>query len=286
MDGCSNYNPLSVRKGSRSKQQARDMFAKHDFPHARGEIFFSPFKALAFAREHGYPLVIKPNVSGYSRGSHFPIRNENELWKAALMVKVWWPTSVIEQYLEGANYRVLATQDELVSVIRRYPPFVDGNGADSIAALIDAENIIRKEMDLLPTIHLIEKSAGVASYLKKQNLSFESVPADGERIYVFNRVALSPGGVVEIIDQSTIPTVNKALFKKVVKAFDANLFGVDVIFERGIEESFEDQKCIMLEVNSRPYIKMHHKPRYGEAENLQPFFDRMDAMQIPDTDIF
>ncbi|MBX2837140.1 MAG: cyanophycin synthetase [Gammaproteobacteria bacterium] len=286
MDGCSNYNSLSVRKNSRSKRQAREMFASKNFPHAKGDIFFSPLKALKFAREHGYPLVIKPNVSGYSRGSHFPIRNEQELWKAALLVKIWWPTSIIEQYLEGANYRVLATPDEIVSVIRRYPPFVDGNGSDSISVLIDAENQIRTDMALPPTIHLIEKSSGVVGFLKKQQLSLESVPKRGERIYLFNRVALAPGGVVEIIDQSTIPPVNKALFHEVVKAFDANLFGVDVIFEHGIEKSYKDQKCIMLEVNSRPYIKMHHKPRFGEAENLQPFFDRMDAMQIPDTDIF
>lgn len=286
MDGCSNYNPLSVRKNSRSKRQAREMFEKHNFPHAKGAVFLSPLKAMQFAKEHGFPVCIKPNVSGYSRGSHFPIRNEKELWRAALMVKIWWPTSIIEQYLEGANYRVLVTPDELVSVIRRYPPFVEGNGVDTIGQLINAENSVRQEMNLQPTIHLIEKSAAVIKHLKKQNLTLNSVPAKNERVHVFNRVALSPGGVVEIIDQSTIPIDNKELFKNVVKSFDANLFGVDVIFEHGIEQSYKDQKTIMLEVNSRPYIKMHHKPRYGEAENLQPFFDRMDAMQIPDTDTF
>lgn len=286
MAGCSNYNSLQVRRNSRSKEQARAMFAKHQVPHAQGQIFINPFTAARFAKQHGYPLVIKPNVSGFSRGSHFPIKNSKELWKAALMVKVWWPSSVIEQYLEGANYRVLATQDQIVSIIRRYPPFIDGNGNDSIGNLIDAENVTRKAMNLHPTIYPIKKSPGVRSYLAKQKLSFDSVPENGERVYLFNRVALAPGGIVETIDQSTVPDINKALFCDVVKQFDASLFGIDVILEHGIEQDYTTQKCIFLEVNSRPYTRMHEKPRYGEVDDLQPFYAHMDSLIVSDTNTF
>ncbi len=262
------------------------MFAQHGIPHAKGQIFINPFTALRFAEEHGYPLVIKPNVSGFSRGSHFPITNKRELWKAALMVKVWWPSSVIEQYLLGANYRVLATPDEIASVIRRYPPFIDGNGTDTIDKLIDDENATRKEMELHPTIYPISKSSGVHSYLAKNGKDMNTVPEAGERVYLFNRVALAPGGVVEIIDQSTVPEVNKQLFKDVVKHFDANLFGIDVILEEGIEKDYREQRCIFLEVNSRPYTRMHEKPRYGAKEDLEGFYEKMDNLNVADTDTF
>lgn len=286
MDGCSNYNGLDVRKNSRSKAQARAHFEEFNVPHAKGDLFVNPWKAHKFAKQHGFPLCIKPNVSGYSRGSHFPIRNYKELWKAALMVKVWWPVSVVEQYLLGANYRVLATPDEIVSVIRRYPPFIDGDGKHNIGDLIDIENAVREDMKLAPTIFPIQKSQAVIDYLAKQDLTLESIPAADERIYVFNRVALAPGGVVETIDKDTIPQANQELFQRVVKDFNANLFGIDIIFEEGIEKDFQQQRCIFLELNSRPYIKMHLKPRYNEADDLQPFFDRMDAMAIADSDIF
>jgi len=286
MAGCSNYNSLAVRKSSRSKEQARAMFAKHEVPHARGQIFINPFKALTFAKEHGFPLCIKPNVSGFSRGSHFPITNNTELWKAALMVKVWWPSSVIEQYLRGANYRVLATQDQIVSIIRRYPPFIDGNGENSIGDLIDSENAIRQQMNLHPTIYPIKKSKDVSKYLARQGLSFDSVPARDERVYLFNRVALAPGGIVETIDKSKVPEINKRLFCSVVKQFDATLFGIDVILEHGIEQDYTTQKCIFLEVNSRPYTRMHEKPRYGEIDDLQPFYDKMNSLVVADTNTF
>jgi len=286
MAGCSNYNSLQVRRNSRSKQQARAMFAKHNVPHAEGQIFFNPLTAVKFAKKHGFPLVVKPNVSGFSRGSHFPINNYSELWKAALLVKVWWPSSVVEQYLLGANYRVLATDQQIVSIIRRYPPFVDGNASDSIGTLIDDENATRASMELHPTIYPIKKSKDVARYLARNGLSFDSVPGSGERVYLFNRVALAPGGIVETIDQATVPEENKVLFCNVVKHFDAKLFGIDLIMEDGIETDYSKQKCIFLEVNSRPYTRMHEKPRFGNVDDLQPFYAEMDSMAVTDTNTF
>lgn len=286
MAGCSNYNSLKVRKASRSKRQARQMFAQHNIPHAKGLLFYNPMTAHRFAKEHGFPLCIKPDVSGFSRGSHFPINNFRELWKAALWAKVWWPGSIVEQYLLGSNYRVLATDTDLVSVIRRYPPFVDGNGEDSIATLIDTENAVREEMGLFPTIYPIPKGASTSAYLAKSGRNLDSIPAAGERVYTFNRVALAPGGVVETIDQSTVPAVNRDLFLQVIKAFDAKLFGIDVIFEHGIETDYREQRCIFLEVNSRPYTRMHSFPRYGRTENLDAFYEQMDALAVEDADIF
>ena len=286
MQGCSNYNSVEVRRGCRSKAQGRAIFADNNVPHARGLIFFWPWTAHAFAKEHGFPLVIKPNVSGYSRGSYFPINDFKSLYKAIFLAKLWWPTTVIEQYLQGSNYRVLTTNHGIISVIRRYSPFVIGNGKDTISKLIDAENIVRQEMKLHPTIYPLAKSDQVVGHLKKQRLSLQSVPADGESIELFHRVALAPGGVVEIIEQSTIPDANKALFQNVVTMFGANVLGIDVIFEKGIETDYREQECIFIEVNSRPYMKMHHHPRYGEVENLEPFMAELDSIYIQDKDIF
>jgi len=286
MAGCSNYNSLQVRKASRTKRKARQMFARHNIPHAKGKLFYNPLTAYRFAREHGFPLCIKPDVSGFSRGSHFPINNYRELWKAALWVKVWWPASIVEQYLLGSNYRVLATRDNLISVIRRYPPFVDGNGQDSIEKLIDDENATRAAMQLYPTIYPISKGPATIKYLAKSELTLATVPEQGERVSTFNRVALAPGGIVETIDQSTIPDANKQLFLQVINAFDAKLFGIDVIFEQGIETDFREQACIFLEVNSRPYTRMHSFPRYGKAEDLDAFYAEMDALSVADADTF
>ncbi len=286
MNGCSSYNSLEVRKRCRSKKQARAVFAQHRVPHAQGLIFFNPFKALQFAKVYGFPLVIKPNVSGFSRGSHFPITDTKTLWKAIFLAKLWWPTTVVEQYLEGSNYRVVVAQGKIMSVLQRYAPFVTGNGVDTISTLIDKENAIRESMGLYPCIHPLQKGKVTQQFLNKKHYTLQTVPADQEVVNLFYRISLAPGGVVRTIEKQTIPLVNQALFKQVLEMFDANILGIDVIFEKGIETDYREQKCIFLEVNSRPYLKMHDYPRYGRKEDLSSYFEALDRLEINQTEVF
>jgi len=286
MGGCSNYNSLEVRRSCRSKEQARARFQQGGIPHAQGLIFFNPFTAIRFAKQHGFPLVIKPNVSGFSRGSHFPIRNYKELWKAIFLAKLWWPFTVVEQFLEGKNYRVVVANGKIVSVLQRYAPSVKGDGTSTIRELMLKENAIREEMKLYPVISPLKETAQSRAFLAKQGLDFDSVLQAGQRATLFYRISLAPGGVVEVIDKKLLPEANQALFKNVLNLFDANILGIDVILEKGIESDYREQKCIFLEVNSRPYLKMHAYPRYGEAEDLSEYFDELDALEVKQSDTF
>jgi D-alanine-D-alanine ligase-like ATP-grasp enzyme len=286
MGGCSNYNSLEVRRSCRSKEQARDKFKQGGIPHAQGLIFFNPFAAIRFAKRYGFPLVIKPNVSGFSRGSHFPIRNYKELWKAIFLAKCWWPFTVVEQFLEGKNYRVVVANGQIVSVLQRYAPSVKGDGKATIRELMLKENAIRESMNLYPVISPLKENAQTRAFLAKQGLNFESVLATGQRATLFYRISLAPGGVVEVIDKARLPQENVDLFKKVLNLFDANILGIDVILEKGIEFDYREQKCIFLEVNSRPYLKMHAYPRYGEAEDLSAYFEELDSIEIKQSDTF
>lgn len=286
MDGCSNYNSLKVRKGCRSKEQAREKFKQGGIEHAQGQIFFNPLRAIEFARQYGFPLVIKPNVSGFSRGSHFPINNYLELWKAIFLAKLWWPFTVVEQYLQGHNYRVVVVDGKIMSVLERYAPFVIGDGTSTIAQLIDIENDIREEMGLYPCMHPLQKGRQTTSFLNKSGRTLETIPAQNEQVTLFYRISLAPGGVVEVIDKTRLPESNQRLFDKVLTLFDANILGIDVIMEKGIDIDHRDQKCIFLEVNSRPYLKMHNYPRYGQAEDLSPYFAELDRLEVSDPDVY
>ena len=286
MGGCSNYNDLSVRKSCRSKAQARAVFAAGNIPHAQGLIFLNPFAAVKFAKTVGFPLVIKPNVSGFSRGSFFPIKNYKELWRAIFLAKLWWPYTVVEQYLQGENYRVVVANGKIMSVLQRYAPFVKGDGSATIAQLIDKENAIREEMNLYPCISPLQKGRQTQDFLAKSGYHLGTVPTLDEQVLLFYRISLAPGGVVEVIDKTTIPAINQALFEDVLKCFDANILGIDVILEKGITTDYREQKCIFLEVNSRPYLKMHTFPRYGQAEDLSAHVKQLDQLNVEQTDTY
>jgi D-alanine-D-alanine ligase-like ATP-grasp enzyme len=286
LGGCSSYNSLKTRKSCRSKKQAREMFRRHGIPHAKGSIFYTPFEALAFVRKHGFPVVIKPNVSGFSRGSHFPVTTYTGLLKASLLVKIWWPSSVIEQYLQGSNYRIVVVENDIMSVIQRYPPFVIGDGQSTISELIDRENEIRRNMDLFPVMHPIEKNTGTKRFLKRIGKTFSTVPSKDEQIILHNRISLAPGGVVEIIDKRSIHPDNSKLFLRILPMFQANILGVDAIFSKGICFSYKEQEVIFLEVNSRPYLKMHDYPRYGKKQDLRKYYTALNAFDVQEKDIF
>lgn len=286
MDGCSNFNSLEVRRSCRSKEQARTKFSEGNVPHAKGDIFINPFRAIQFAKEHGFPLVIKPNVSGFSRGSHFPITNYKQLWKAIFLAKLWWPTTVVEQYLQGKNYRVVITKEGVVSVLQRYPAFVTGDGVNTVESLIEIENSIRQSMGLFPCISPMSLGKQTVDYLAKQGLTLNSVPDEAQYIELFYRISLAPGGTVETINRDSIPTKNNQLFSKVLDLFNAEILGIDVIMEKGIEHEFDTQDIIFLEVNSRPYLKMHQYPRYGTPDDLSAHLELIPSDINQQADIF
>lgn len=287
MHWCSDYNSLEVRRASRSKRQARDMFAKNNIPYAKWTIFFSPYKAYKFVKENWFPVCIKPNVWWYSRWSHFPINTWEEFWKACFMVKAWWPTSVIESYLSWKNYRVVVTKIWWIEIaMERYPGFVIWDWKKTISSLIDDENEIRKNMKLPPVIHLIEKNKKIGNFLKKQGLTFDSVLEKDRKVSVFHRLSLAPGGILETVDISTITKKNKEIFLKILNLFDSNIFGIDVIMEKWIDIDFDKQKCIFLEVNSRPYLEMHNFPRYWKAPNMDNIYKNLDKLEVMDRGIY
>jgi len=283
---CSNYNSLAVRRTCRTKSQGRARFAADAIPHAAGAIFINPWKAFSFVKKHGFPVVIKPDLSSFSRGSFFPINNYQELCSAILGAKLYWPKTVIETYIVGDNYRITAYDGKVVAASRRFEPFVDGNGKNTIAQLIDQENKVREAMGIYPVMHPLIADKKVIKYLKKQRLTLESVPKSGERIKLFHRVALSPGGIVENLDLEKVTDKNRALCKKILDLFEAQIFGIDLIMEKGPYVDWDQQKCAVLEVNSRPYMKLHEYPRYGPKPDLSEYYRQLESLAVEDKDVF
>ncbi len=286
MNGCSDYNSLEVRRASRSKKQARDMFAANDIPHAKWKVFINPYTAYTFAKQVWFPLVLKPNVGWFSRWSHFPIMTWKEFWTAMFFVKWWWPSSVVEQYLLGKNYRVVTTRWSVDIAMQRTPGYVIWDWKSTISELMDRENEVRKEMKLSPIIYPLAKSGPVKRHLKKHGYSFESVLKKWEQVDMYHRVSLAPGWVLQTVDVDTITPKNKELFIKIVDVFGANLFGIDVIMEKWIDVDYDKQKTIFLELNSRPYLKMHSVPRTWKAPDMKPLYKKLDALEITNRGTF
>ena len=283
LSGCSDYNPLKVRRACRSKHQARLAFEENALPYAKGRTFINPYSAFQFYQQHGFPLVIKPNVGGFSRGAYFPIENKTQLAKASIGVKKWWPNSIIEEYLLGKNYRIVMTKFGVMSILRRYPPFVIGDGLQTIDNLIDTENALRKQMQLAPITHPIPKNNAIKNHLKHQKMHLYTIPKPNQKVYLHHKISLKLGSSIEVIDNNQLTHNNQQDLEKILRFFDANILGIDVICKQGINVDFKSQACIFLELNSRPFLKMHDNPRYGEKpKDLADFYHQLNQLDITD----
>ena len=286
LTGCSHYNDLQTRRYCRSKDQAKQAFAELKVPSAKSCLFYFPHSAFNFARQYGFPVVVKPNIGGFSRGAYFPIENYWQLLKASILVKIWWPRSIIEQYLSGNNYRIVTIKNNIMSIARRYPPFVIGNGYDNIATLIKKENTIRIQMKLLPIMSCIPKNYHIWKHLKKQGLNFSNVIAKNKKINLHHKISLKLGSIIEVIDPSELTPNNRTMLFDILKYFRANILGIDVICQQKLSTDFTQQKCIFLEVNSCPFLAMHDVPRYGKKQDLSPYYAQLEQYHVTQKNIF
>lgn len=91
-------------------------------------------------RELPFPWVIKPIDGNHGRGITANIRNKEIAVKAANQA---WKISdkiLIEEFVEGADYRFLVINYKLIAVAKRTPASVRGDGQLTIRELIAKEN--------------------------------------------------------------------------------------------------------------------------------------------------
>lgn len=116
------------------------------------------------------------------------------------------------------------------------------------------------------SLHKIVPSEKTKSLLAVQNLNYDSVPVQGQKIYLHDKVILACGADIHDNTDKLHPE-NKVLFQKVYELCGAPLVGIDFI-AAVISKPFHEQNCAVLEVNSLPYIDMHHYPTTGKERNV------------------
>lgn len=203
-----------------------------------------------------YPVVIKPVKGSMGKSVFANIENKKELKQA---VKQLSGKVVCERYVQGKEYRVYALGGRPVAAVRRQPPYVIGNGANTIEELIEAKNHERREK-ALPRIKTDE-----ATNLKlaKDKLTLSSVPLLNTRITLSDKLGRSSGGLIERVELSELNDA-EGFCSSVQAAFpELEVFAADVI-DTGSE-------LVAIEINTRPQISSLLNPDLGEP------FDFADA---------
>lgn len=253
-----------------NKGLTRDVLEMAGLPVADGAHFRSTEREEAFKKgiELGFPLVVKPGGGTKGIGVTTGISTQEELRQAidaVLSSKYAKSGLILERQMSGNDYRILATPERVLSVVRREPAFVTGDGYHTVEELVVRANALRRLNPNLGKIP-IPLDYRADEPLRQQGLTRQSVPNAGQRVRLSSVANLSQGGVSYEVLDSTHPSVSE-LAVAAVRAVGLPYAGLDVMMEDH-QKPVGEQDLAIIEVNSIPMLAMHHYPMYGPPRNV------------------
>ncbi len=252
------------------KGTLKELLKKAGLPHPEGRAFRHYAPALRYVQTVlGFPVVIKPRSGSLSKHTMCNIKTENQLREAIEIAQAVSSAFVVEKFIEGDVHRITLVNGHVVASCLREPPNVIGNGMHTIQELIKTknQNPLRGEIHQKNfTLHKIIVSARTHSLLSSQNVTLQSIPPHGKKVYLHDKVILACGADVHDTTDMIHPE-NNVLFKKVYALCNTPLIGIDFI-TKDISKPHYEQECAVIEVNSLPYIDMHHYVVTGQKRNV------------------
>ncbi|MGL4453931.1 MAG: cyanophycin synthetase [Sarcina sp.] len=248
------------------KYLTKKVLEMNNLPVASGCKVSDTIELLKSAQDIGYPLVLKPQFGSKGAGVYVNITNEVELLKAFSTLLTKTKDIILEEFIEGRDYRVCVVDYKVVAVSHRTPPCVVGNGKDTIKDLIlELNKDKRRGNGHEKPLTKIKLDEDLDVNLKKHKLDLNSILKDGEKLCLRENANLSTGGFAEDCTE-LISEENIKICERVAKALGMDICGID-ISTNNISKSLNDYGVI-IEVNAAPGIRMHEVPTIGEKRKV------------------
>lgn len=221
-------------------------------------------QAVAAARKIGYPVVVKPADLDGGHGVHAGLLTDRQVTNAFDEASRLSKRILVEQFINGNDYRFQVFNGNVFWVVRRRPAGVIGNGHQTIAQLVAALNARRAERGThVPTDQMAEQGReavvldGEADiWLAAQGLGMDSVPVKGQRVRLAGAANVSRGGTRQGVELHHIHPDNAALAIDAVRLLKLDLGGVDLILP-DVGRSWRETGGGICEVNGQPQLAPH-----------------------------
>ena len=217
----------------------------------------------------GTKTVVKPNSTNFGLGiTILPKEFSPEDYQNALKFALEEDDSIlVEEFIEGKEYRIFVLNDKVVGILHRVPANVLGDGKHSIRTLVEEKNkdVLRGTGYKKP-LQKINLGEAEETFLAGQNLNFDYIPKKDETIYLRENSNISTGGdsidfTDDILDEYKQIAIDSA------KAADATICGVDMMI-KDIKELPNDSNHGIIEINFNPAIHIHCYPYRGKNRDL------------------
>ncbi|WP_156927127.1 hypothetical protein [Azospirillum halopraeferens] len=268
-----------------NKARTKAILAAAGVPVPAGAVFDAGdlSGALAHAAAAGCAQCVKPN-NGMKGIMVFPGLTDAAAVRTAFeRAGSRFARILVEDSVEGEVIRFFLAGARAVAVSLNRPANVTGDGAATIARLIEAKNrerAVRALPDHLPII----VDDDLLGHLAGQGLSLASVPAAGMRVLLRATSNGATGADSIACPGDTHPsyaavaeTACRAIPGLVVAAVDM------VVADRGRPAAPDNHR--VLEINSSPGVVLYHYPWEGEAQDVSgAILDHLIALPPCPTD--
>lgn len=240
---------VATRKVTHNKYLSQSLLDKAGIPVPDAEVFEikDMDKILAYV-ERNKPIVIKPIKGSNSVGVTVDPRSQEEIRRA--IEEVTDDKVMVEKFVRGRDYRILIYKGRIIDVLLWVPPYVVGNGLDSLQALVENKNSYFIANDL----HIIQEDF---EYLASQGMTMEYVPKRGQQVYLHQLSEPTVGGEAVRIDRKMIHPINIEMFLKTAEVSGLSLAGLDFI-SQDLMVPYKENGAGINEINSTPHIWPHY----------------------------
>ncbi|MEN2775455.1 cyanophycin synthetase [Acetivibrio clariflavus] len=250
-----------------NKDITKKILRDYMIPVPDGDITHSVEGAIFTAKNIGFPVVVKPLDGNQGKGVTVNVNTEEEVKIAFMEAKKYSNSVLVEEYINGNDYRLLVVGNKVSAAAERRPPFVTGDGIHTIWELVEIENSNElRGVDHEKPLTKIKLDDLAKKVLHSQGCDENYIPKDNEVIFLRYNSNISTGGTARDCTEEVHP-LNAELAVKAAKALGLDIAGIDVCCE-DISKPLYEQKGAIIEVNASPGLRMHIYPSAGESRNV------------------
>lgn len=222
-----------------------DYFFLNERHHAHRPAGHERIDAIACFAALGSSAFVKPLMG--SRGDFAQaVHGEAALTRYLGEVSPYYDAILMQRIVEGTEYRIFLLDDDVLFCARKHPPFVLGDGVQSLRALLVAHDDALRARGLSPAA------------LTRDDASLDAIPAQGERCEIPGRMNLSAGGTMVLSPAPSDRAV--ALARQAARALGLRVAAIDLFVDIG----GDPDTIAIIEVNSNPSIRLLENAGRGD----------------------